>query len=130
MNRLQEEREWSETLAYLYIRNYYEKKSGKDSIKYFEWDNNISNNICSFNQSFKPNINYYIWECKGEGGIKEIIEFPKIENSEIKSLINLLFYEKQNNWISEFNYKPNGAGCYYEIKQQKDKTILKIYCGC
>ena len=129
LNKHWENRQWSENIAYLYLRNYYTKSTKKDSLKYIEQEATNDKSICSFKQEFDSIIKYYTWDCK-EAGIEENIEFPKIENADMKKFIELLFYDKWNTWISEFKYEPNGAGCYYEIKQERHKTILSIWCGC
>lgn len=128
LKKHQKEREWKETLTYLYLRNYYTSISKKDSIEYYEWN---SKSICSFNQSFEGKIKYSVWECKEAGGISETVEFPKLDLDLTKKFIETVFFDKGNSWTSEENkYEPDGAGCYYEIKQRKEKTIIEIYCGC
>lgn len=127
LKELLKNRQWSESLSYLYLINYYEKDSTKDSIKYYEWD---SKSICSFNQKFKNGIKYSVWECKEAGGISETIELPKLELKKVQQFIELLFFEDVNSWKSKYKYEPEEAGCYYEIKQLSEKTIIDIFCGC
>lgn len=115
---------------YIYLRLNYNITSTKDSVQYFEGSDEISEE-CSFYQELDFNISYHTWNCKEEGGgFEETVKFPKISTQEAGSLINELFYDEWNSWKSEFRYEPEGAGCYYEIKQTENNTIISVWCGC
>lgn len=121
---------YNKSLSYLYLEKYYNINSKKRNIQYSEWD---KKNICSFSQEFNYGIKYYKWTCKEDGGITETITFPKMDVKEIQRLVNVLFYDPQNNkWVSLLKYEPkdSGAGCYYEIVESNTDIKLKIYCGC
>lgn len=120
--------DYSESLGYLYLKEYYKIKSSKDSVEIYDWD--PDGGVCAFHQDFEFGIHYKLWKCREAGGISETITLPKIETTAIKKFIELLFYDKFNEWTDENSYEPDGAGCYYEIIQNETNTIIDIYCGC
>lgn len=119
-------REYAGSLAYIYLKTYYEKASPQKPLEYFGGD---TEKVCSFRQEFKQEISYYHWDCR-ENGANESITFPKMELKEVKEWLETLFYDKANSWTSDYNYEADGVGCYYEIKQTDRHTIIEISCGC
>lgn len=120
--------DYSESLGYLYLKEYYRVTSTKDSVEIYDWD--PDGGICAFQQAFEFGIHYKLRQCKEAGGIAETITFPKTETTEIKKFIELLFYDDSNKWTDEYKYEPDGAGCYYEVIQNATSTTIEIYCGC
>jgi hypothetical protein len=116
----------TKTIGYLYLLENYKAISAKFNSKFYEWDKKA---ICSFNQKFDFNIEYWYESCE-EGKIHEHIIFPKLPTNEVKILINKLFTSKDNKWVSQYEYEPEEGGCFYKIKQEKSKTTIQIYCGC
>lgn len=127
LKALEKEQAYTASLGYLYLSEYYQANSERDSIHYYEWGTDA---ICAFQQSFENGITYKIWDCQEEGGGNEQLIFPLMDSSTVQTFIELLFYDEWNTWVSEFAYEPEGAGCYYTIQQTEDQTIIDIYCGC
>ena len=119
--------DYYESMLYLYLKRNYQATSEKDSIEYSK---EKPNRICSFHQTFENEMQYYVWECSIEGGLRESIEFPKVELETVRNFIELLFHDEWNTWVSDYKYEPDGAGCYYQIEQEEKSTIIDIYCGC
>ncbi len=126
LKQIRKSRYGKESISYLYLRNYYDTISVKNSVKYYDW----SSDICSFTQKFKGNINYSVSHCEEGMSIAEVIQLPKLKLKEIRKFIELLYYDSDNKWTSDYIYAPDGAGCSYEIKILKDRTIIEIFCGC
>lgn len=119
--------EFSESLGYIYLKENYRVSSELDSIIYYEWE---PDEICSFQRDFEYGIKYRVWNCDEGGGRSEQIIFPKMEVRTAREFIQLLFHDNWNTWISDFQYEPEGAGCYYQIVQSEKQTTIAIYCGC
>lgn len=120
--------DYSESLGYIYLKEYYKIKTPIDSVEIYDWD--PEGGVCAFQQDFEFSIHYKLWKCREAGGITETITLPKIEITDIRKFIELLFYDEFNQWTDENRYEPDGAGCYYEIIQNETNTIIEIYCGC
>lgn len=118
---------YTESLAYLYLKANYEQSSRKEPLEYAEWD---SGSVCAFQQKFNPDIQYYYWECKEAKGSTESLVLPKMELPKARQFVETLFYNKDNSWTSDFNYEADGVGCYYEIVQTATDTRIEIFCGC
>lgn len=120
---------YTKSLGLLYLEKYYNNNSQKRSVHYYEWD---KKDTCAFKQNFAIGIYYSRWQCKEAGGVSETITFPKMDIIEIRKIINYLFFDSNNKWITPLKYEPkdNGAGCYYEIIESKNRIVLKSYCGC
>ena len=60
------------------------------------------------------------------------IILPKMSTERLHRFIEKLYYEKGYIWYSESSYGPKeeGAGCYYEIIQKENQSIIDMYCGC
>ena len=118
---------FGESLGYIYLKENYHVSSEQDSIIYYEWEPDI---ICAFKQDFEEGITYKVWQCKEAGGVSEQITFPRMENRTAREFIELLFYDRWNTWVSDLQYEPEGAGCYYKIDHSEKQTVIEIYCGC
>ena len=116
-----------ESLGYLYLINNYKKETKKQSVRYYDYD---ANTMCAFEQTFENHIKYSVYQCDEEGGARESLSFPKTDLKTIKTFVETLFFDKYNTWKTDYKYEPDGAGCYYEIKQLEDKTVIDIFCGC
>ncbi len=122
-----------ETFVYLKL-NY--KPTGKPTgvKKDVEFENQP---VCSFTQKFEGGIIYFIDSC-GEGkGTTVLLTLPKTDTATLKKWIEKMYNangtEIKNVWDKTgLIYQPEdeGAGCYYEIKQSKNKTEVEMYCGC
>jgi hypothetical protein len=119
----------------IYLKQNYKALSKPTSVKRdMEFDGQP---ICSFMQKFEGGIEYFIDSC-GEGkGTSVLLTLPKTDTAKLKKWIEKMYSinstRMDNVWDkSGLIYQPEdeGAGCYYEIKQLKDKTVLDIYCGC
>ena len=118
---------YRESIAYVYLREYYGVNGEKEEGAIAEWD---SVNYCSFVQNFHFDIQYKTSQCN-ESGMSETITFPKIETERVKELINALFSTEDNTWVTNTSYEADGAGCYYLILQEDEKTTkIEIWCGC
>ena len=115
------------SIAYLYLETHYQKLQLKQDPRYHEWE---PNGICGFNQVFEHQIKYSVTYCEEGKGISEKLTFPKTKLYTMKKFIEYLFFEEGNTWKTDYRYEPDGAGCYYEIKQTNTNTIIEIYCGC
>jgi hypothetical protein len=116
-------------LAYAYLVENYATRSARYDIFTIQ---NERLDTCGFKQEFEFNIHYYLENCeKVEGaGMDEKITFPKISTAAAQNFIMTLFQAPENTWVSEFDYEPDGAGCYYSILQEKNRTIIACWCGC
>lgn len=91
--------------------------------------------LCSMSQKFEQDITYYINSCGEARGTSILLTLPKADIKNIKlwieSFHQLYTDITENVWTGD-RYHPydDGAGCHYQIKQEKDKTIIEIYCGC
>ncbi|MEL1242993.1 hypothetical protein AAEO56_01855 [Flavobacterium sp. DGU11] len=91
--------------------------------------------ICSFKQKFEGGIEYFIDSCGESKGTNVLLTLPKTDTATLKKWIEKMYKvngtEIKNVWDGLI-YRPEdeGAGCYYEIKQSKNKTVVEMYCGC
>lgn len=131
--------DYSNDIFYKYLKSKY---SSRD-LKYFDGNDSYSDS-CSFVEVFNDNIVYESSVC-GEGGSSQYIYMPKISNEKARYLMDELFdldtnsssdtnvYYEGNIWVSDTVNEPKGTGvgCYYEIEQTPNMTIIKnTYCGC
>lgn len=116
------------SLTYLYLLEHFELDGEKRAITYFQSSDTM---ICGYSQNFQPGIVYSREECM-EVGLNQRVTFPKVSTEELKRFIEQHFFDPENHWESETSYGPieGGAGCYYEIIQEKDVSIVDSYCGC
>lgn len=128
-------REFLSDEVYLYLIKNFDSIASKKDLKYYDYD---SNSICSFNQGFDKNINYFTYnQCNEEGGSSSILTLPKTDRKSLIIWVEQIFKiyptDIDHSWNSEMTiFRPTdeGAGCYYEIIEKKSSTMVKIYCGC
>jgi hypothetical protein len=69
-----------------------------------------------------------------ESGTEVQIIFPNYSKNEVIKFVEWFFKNDYSQWYkSKTIYQPKedgDAGCYLEIKEFKDKIILKYFCGC
>ncbi|MEO0470596.1 MAG: SH3 domain-containing protein [Bacteroidota bacterium] len=111
----------------LYLKQYYQLAGAQDSVTLYDWS---EKEVCAFVQDFEFGIHYRYENCSEEGGADEQIILPLTDLSIVRKWIEHSFYAAENVWTSETSYEPDGVGCYYEIIQQADRTVIDIYCGC
>lgn len=128
IRRIQKENEYEKSIALIYLTQNYKTVGEKDSVKHYTWTEDKS--ICSYYQYFENNIEYFIYHCDEAKGVKEVIKFPKVSIEKAKAFVNTLFHDENNYWETEFSYHPDGAGCYYIIKQTENSTTIDLWCGC
>lgn len=127
IHRIWEENEYRIPQSLIYLQVHYGPGSGKEFVQSLEWS---PKDTCAFHQIFDGSIRYQTWSCREAGGRTETITFPRLYTREARTFIETFFYDPANTWTSERHYEPEGAGCYYEIIQEKEHTVIKIYCGC
>ncbi|KAB2817850.1 hypothetical protein [Phaeocystidibacter marisrubri] len=127
IRELEEECQYMHTRGFLYLQHYYAKVGERDSVDYIE---NTPGPPCAYRQEFEGGIYFSTRNCMEEGGGEEWIRFPKMDLSTAQDLINTLFYDNDNEWLSETRFAPDGAGCSYSILQKEDCTVIHYYCGC
>ena len=112
---------------YFYLLNNFGKQGIKDSVRFYDQ----SGSYCSYKQEFNNNISLRTHTCE-EVGIDERIVFPKVATEEMQKLVMWFFTTKDNHWSTDLEYSPieEGPGCYIEIIQYENSTVLKYYCGC
>jgi len=125
---------YSEELIYLYLSNTFDSLDIKRDTVFYNYPDY---SICSFSQDFEYGIRYNIEQCKEAGGVSVVVVLPQSEQSSIIDLIETLYKvdrtEIENEWNKEKSkYRPRdeGVGCYYEIIDQENSTVIKNYCGC
>lgn len=121
---------------YIYLTQHFKPVSKKYDIQ--EYTDTDSPEMCSFRQNFEHNIIYSEDYCSESGVVYNII-LPKADIANVKTWVEEM-HGKEANYDGIYNlwdetgliYRPSneGAGCYYEVKPEKDKTVLFIYCGC
>ncbi|WP_294822097.1 hypothetical protein [uncultured Flavobacterium sp.] len=93
--------------------------------------------VCSYTQKFEAGITYFTDGC-GEGkGTRMVLTLPKTDTATLRKWVEALYRSGgagiTNVWDKDgLVYHPDdeGAGCYYHIKQSKDKTTVEMDCGC
>ncbi|MEQ8474091.1 MAG: hypothetical protein RIC35_23045 [Marinoscillum sp.] len=125
---------YAEDLIYIYLHTTFDSLEKKKEVIHYKYPNY---SICSFNQNFQHEINYSIEQCGEAGGASVILVLPKTERRSVVNLINDLYEidrtDIENEWNAEytkFEPKDNGVGCYYEIIEKENATVIKNYCGC
>lgn len=118
--------DYSSSLAYRYLTEYYHPKSEKENTDYY----GDGDYMCQFTQNFDYNISYSLSGCGEGGGNVEIIEIPKTDIKIVKEFITKLFFDPYSTWYSANEYGPQDAGCTYTLKESETTTIIHIYCGC
>lgn len=100
------------------------------SIENPEYDGEDNSYLCAYEQTYDYHIKHIVKDCGVEGGVIERIILPKTDTKIVKIFIETLFYDSWNTWISDTEYSPEDVGCSYEIVQEEENTIIKMYCGC
>lgn len=111
-----------------YFTKYLGKKSEHVLKKYTD-----SNEVCAKEYEFKTGIKFNRNSCSESGTEVQII-FPNYSKNEVIKFVDWFFKNDDGQWNkSKTKYQPKedgDAGCYLEIKEFKDKIILKYSCGC
>ncbi len=118
------------SLTYLHLMDCYGAIAEKDSIQYNTYGEGADEvkYITAFKQKFNGDINYSCGEYESGGG--EIIELPKLPLKALQGFVETLYHSSDNKWISDYEYEPDGAGCYCKIIQLKERSRIEVSCGC
>ncbi|WP_299707433.1 hypothetical protein [uncultured Pontibacter sp.] len=127
LKALQEQVGHAESLTYLYLKTYYKPASPKNSVIFNEWD---KERACAFQQNFESGISYAISNCEEGKGISEMVTFPKVSLTALRSFIETLYLEPDNSWVAPLLFEPEEVGCFYEIKETDKNVSIEIFCGC
>lgn len=122
--------EYTKDKAQIYLESNFRKVGTKLILEKFKVC--TENCVCSWEQQFEKGIKYKYYDCH-EAGFNVRITFQGYDIKEISKLVDTLFKTDENVWNDEMtSYKPkdNGAGCYYEIRQENGVVILEYDCGC
>ena len=125
----------STEVIYSYLTNNYQTFGEKYELEYYQWDNS---KLCAFSQKFQNGITYSVYECKEAGGITIELKLPKINRKKLMKWIEQIYQVDktdfdQNVWKennTKFEPKEINPGCYYEIMEKKQITLVELYCGC
>lgn len=112
-------------------KEYFTKYLGKKSERILKRFTD-SKDVCSKEYEFKTGIKLKSDSCSEVGSDVEIV-FPNYAKSEVIKFVEWFFKTNDNSWNeSKTKYQPKeqDAGCYFEIKESKNKIILSYYCGC
>ncbi|MFY0604819.1 MAG: hypothetical protein JXQ93_12845 [Flavobacteriaceae bacterium] len=127
-----QESDYLKSAIFLYLENNYGKNSQKKIIK--KDSDGITE--CGFSKVFQHNIEYEIEQCNEVSYEIQKITFPKTSMEAIKKWVELIyeagFTKIKNVWYpneNKYGPKDKEAGCYFQIKQTKDTTIVNIWCG-
>ena len=119
----------SENAEIEYFNKYFGKISKPKILKRFT----ESKDVCKIVYLFKNGIVYTKDECSESGSDVTII-FPNYSKSELTKYVEWFFKSDWNIWNKDKSlYQPKedgDAGCYIEIKQNKNGYYIKYYCGC
>jgi len=125
---------YTEDVTYLYLIRNYKTESEKLEVKKYDYSDY---NICAFNQKFEHGIIYSEEQCKETGGITTKLTLPKTDKVSLIQWVELIYKSSpmdiEHGWNSEktkFGPTDDGAGCYFEFKENKNSTEIKMYCGC
>lgn len=129
-----EETNYKEDEVVIYLNTHFGKEVKISDKKYDEY---ATSNLCAFKKVFESKITYSVNSC-GEGkGASNKVVFPKTSKENIVQWIEQIYKSSpssiKNTWrANNTKYWPedDGAGCYYEIMETEENTIVKIYCGC
>lgn len=118
---------------YIYLLSNYEPASKQKDI-IMDGDR-----ICSFRQSFQQGIEYSTKKCEETVGRQSVLVLPKADINNLRNWIEQMHKLTgngiKNNWDkAKLIYSPKDkgedCGCYYEIKDGPENTVIKVYCGC
>lgn len=122
------ETDYQHSSLYYYLLNNFGKVGLKDSVRFLSQ----TNQYCAYKQYFNHDISLRTHTCE-EVGRDERIVFPKIESKALHPLIEAFFKTNDNSWQTDEYYGPKEdgeAGCYINIIQNENSTVLDYYCGC
>ncbi len=119
-------------IVYHYLILNYKPTSDKENVQTFDYDDSM---ICAFNQSFDNKILFSTSSCSESGGAQVTLQLPKINKTEVKKWIELMYDASLTNMPNQWNkdtYGPTDqeAGCYYTLIDKDDFWKIEIYCGC
>ena len=90
-----------------------------------------------FTQQFENGITYKEENCSEEGGGNLAVTFKNVNRKSLENWIEKIFKildeTNENIWNekrTQYSPKEEGAGCYFEIKEENNKTKVEVYCGC
>ncbi|WP_289663840.1 hypothetical protein [Flavobacterium panacagri] len=111
---------------------YFTKYLGKKSERILKRFNE-SKDFCAKEFEFKTGIKLKSDSCSETGSDVEIV-FSNYAKSEVIKFVEWFFKTNDNIWNkskTKYQRKEEGdAGCYFEIRESKNKIILSYYCGC
>lgn len=126
--------DYSGDIIYLYLIHNYDSVSGKSKVVRYDYPDY---SICAFDQEFSGGIHYSMEQCMEAGGVTVSLTLPKSDRKSVIKWIELIFesapLDIEHGWNKEktkFQPLDNGVGCYFEIKETKNNTIIENYCGC
>ena len=122
-------------VMHLYLKDNFKATSEKYDLEYYEWD---SASLCGFKEEFENGITYSVRQCEEAGGIRAELELPKMERAELMKWIEDIYQVNQmdmepNVWKennSSFEPKDSEGGCYFNIKEKENSTLVDLFCGC
>ncbi len=119
-------------LIELYLNNNYKATSDKLDIKL---DPDFDNMECGYTKKYQFGIVFTTNSCGEASPLTESITFPKTSLEKLKKWIENIYKadlnDIPNTWKdNKYIPKDDGVGCYYTIKQQPNKSIIEIWCGC
>lgn len=125
---------YSEDVIYLYLIHNYDSISRKLNVFRYDFPDY---SVCAFDQEFANGIHYSIEQCKEAGGVAVSLVLPKADRKSVIKWVELIFesapIDIEHGWnedMTKFQPLDNGVGCYFEIKETANKTIIENYCGC
>ncbi len=117
-------------IIHTYLIRNYKVASSKVDIKKF------AGKECAFKRQFKPNITYILNDCEEGKGVFETIVFPKANLKALKNWVEQIYRTQpmdiKNVWYpgkNEYGPEPKEEGCYFKILQQKNRSVIEIWCG-
>lgn len=132
IHTLIQESEGTKGAISIYLEQHYNKNSKRIHTKR-EPDGKTA---CGFTEKFEFEILYSKEQCEEAALLTEKIIFPKIKMTTAKKWVEYIYKagitKIENIWYGDTNeYGPvdREAGCYYRIKQTKDKTTISVSCG-
>ncbi len=118
----------------LYFERYYNASTQKTQIK---TDPEFNNKECGYTKTYAFGIVYKKEQCGEATSLQQEITFPKASTAQMIQWIEDMYAinptDIPNIWYEsglEYGPKDREAGCYYTITQAKNKTIVRITCGC
>jgi hypothetical protein len=122
----------NEHLLLLYFENNYKATSGKIDVRL---DPDFNNKECGYSKKYEFGIVFTTNNCGEASPLKQTITFPRTDINQLKKWVENIYKadltDVPNKWKgNEYIPKDEEAGCYYTIKQEKEKSTIEIFCGC